>query len=66
LPNSAACPACRQEQHLFLLDQLAHLLHRARRTVAVVQADEVDLAPLIPPWSLIILKYAASARPMVP
>ena len=33
-----------REQHLFLLHQLAHLLDRARWAVAVVQADEVDLA----------------------
>src|SRR5260370_17965347 len=32
------------EQHLLLLDQLAHLLHRLGRAVAVVERDEVDLA----------------------
>jgi hypothetical protein len=32
------------EQHLFLFHQLARLLHRLGRVVAVVQADEVDLA----------------------
>ena len=35
-----------EKRHLFLLDQLADLLDRARRAVAVIQRDEVDLAPL--------------------
>ena len=33
-----------QHQHLVLLDQLAHLFDGLRRAVAVVAADEVDLA----------------------
>jgi hypothetical protein len=41
----AACPAAvEQQQHLVLLDELARLLDRLRRAVAVVVADEVDLA----------------------
>src|SRR5690349_6169601 len=31
-------------QHLLLLDELAYLLHGARRTVPVIEADELDLA----------------------
>ena len=33
-----------QKQYLILLDQLAHLFDSLRRAVAVVAADEVDLA----------------------
>jgi hypothetical protein len=33
-----------EEQHFFLLDQLARLLDRLGRVVAVVERDEVDLA----------------------
>jgi hypothetical protein len=35
-----------QQQHLVLLNKLAHLFDGLRRTVAVVTADEVDLAPV--------------------
>src|SRR5712675_2469328 len=34
------------EQHLIALDQLARLLDRLRRTVAVIIADEIDLAAI--------------------
>src|SRR5207302_1130721 len=34
------------KQHAVLLDQLARLLHRLWRAVAVVVRDEVDLAPI--------------------
>ena len=37
-----------QECDLFILDQSPHLLDRLRRTVAVVEADEIDLAAVDP------------------
>ena len=55
-----------EEQHLFLLDQLAHLLDRAWRTVAVVQADEVDLAAVDPALIVDHLEVGGLGRPMVP
>jgi hypothetical protein len=33
---------------MLLLDETPDLLHRFRRTVAVVEADEIDLAPVHP------------------
>ena len=42
----AGCRACEKKQHLVLLDQLPHLLDGLRRAVAVVAADEVDLAAI--------------------
>jgi hypothetical protein len=53
-----------KEQHLVLLDQPAHLFDSLRRTVAVVAADEADLASVDP--ALLIAKYAASDLPMTP
>ena len=41
---------------LFLLDQLSRLLDRLGRAVGIVDADQLILRPLMPPWSLIILK----------
>ena len=37
-----------QERHLFLLDETADLLDRLRRAVAVVEADQIDLAAIDP------------------
>ena len=41
---------------LLLLDETPDLLDGLGRAVAVVQTDQVDLRPLTPPCSLIILK----------
>ena len=45
-----------QEGDLLLLDQPANLFDGLRRAVAVVEADELDLAAVDPALSLIILK----------
>ena len=37
-----------QERDLLLLDEAAHLLDGLRRAIAVVEADEVDLAAVHP------------------
>ena len=46
----------KSEQHLVLLDQLAHHLDRLRRAVAVVVGMKLILRPLMPPSSLTFLK----------
>jgi hypothetical protein len=38
-----------QERDLLLLDEAAHLLHRFRRAVTVVEADQIDLAAVHAP-----------------
>jgi hypothetical protein len=55
-----------QQQHFVLLDELARLLHRLGRAVAVVEEMKLILRPFTPPCSLIIFKYAAIALPITP
>jgi hypothetical protein len=54
------------QQHFFLLDQLARLLDRLGRVVAVVQRDEVDLAAVDAASALTLSKYAPIALPIAP
>jgi hypothetical protein len=47
------------EQHLFLFDQLARLLDRLGRVVAVVELMKLILRPLMPPSSLTFFEVGA-------
>ena len=38
-----------QQKNVILFDEFAHLLHRLRRTVTIIAADEVDATTVYPP-----------------